>query len=194
VNFIEFIGFIITIVAMFVILIRRSMEERRRRQNPELYEQEEEDREKALRDFLRTMNLEVEEFPGEEEKPLPPPPPKTKPLPPKPSRTRRLVRDAYELESPLDEYERTQGVESRRLETEVGQTEFGEIGQDIVTGDLFMQPSLGAYEIREGGEGSRVTKMLGQLSSPIDMIVYHEIIGKPRALQKHTLPHDLAES
>jgi len=193
VNLIEFIGFIITILAMFVILIRRSMEERRRRQNPELYEQEEEDREKALKEFLRTMNLEVDEIPGEEERPPPPPPPPKKPPEPKPTRPRRLVRDAYELESSLDDYERTSGIESHIRETEVGKTEFGQIGHDVTTGDLFMQPSLGAYDIIAGVEGTRASHILSRLDDPTDMIVYHEIIGKPRALQRHTLPHDLAE-
>ncbi len=73
-NFVEFIGFVIVILAMFFILIRRAMEERRRRKYPELFEKEEQEREKALKEFLRGLNVDVEEV--EELKPEPPPLPK----------------------------------------------------------------------------------------------------------------------
>jgi len=168
------------------------MDERRRRENPELYQQGEEDKEKVLREFLHSMNIEVDDTQVYEEEPAPPPP-KAKPIPKKPVKTKRLVRDAYELESRIEHYEKTSGVESRSYESDVGQIEFREIGKDIVTDDLFLDSGMGAYEIGEGKEESRVNKILERLKSPRDMIIYREVLGPPKALQKHILPHDLAD-
>jgi len=193
VNLIEFIGFIITIIAMFVILFRRAMDEKRRRENPELFQKEEENKEQALREFLQAMNIEVEETEVYEEPAPPPSPPEKKLARKKPARPKRLVRDAYELDSRIEDYEKTKGVESRTLETEVGDTEFRELGQDIVSGDLFLQPSLGAYEIDLEKKKSRASQLLAELKCPSDMVIYREILGKPRGLQRHILPHDLAE-
>ena len=193
-NLIEFIGFVSTIIAMFVILIRRSMIERRRKENPELYQQEEEDKEHALREFLHSMNIEVEDKQVYEEPAPPPPPPEEKPIPKKPDRPKRLVRDTFELERRIEKYEKTRGVESRSLEeTEVGKIEFRELGQEIVTDDLFLDTGIGAYEIDQKREEPRVRKMLENLKHPSDMVIYHEVLGKPKALQRHTLSHDLAE-
>ncbi len=192
-NLIEFIGFIITMIAMFAILVRRSMEERKRRKDPEAYEREEEEREKALREFLRNLDVDVEE---PKKKPASPPPaPAVTEESPKPkARPSRTVRDNYEFASRIKQYEETKGVQSRVFETEIGQKEFDEIGQEIVTGDLFMQPGLGAYEIGQPSSGtSRGAKILKRLERPSDIVIYHEILAKPRGHQKNFLPHDLSE-
>ena len=77
-EFIEFLGFIITMIAMVFLLARRAREEKRRRANPEAYEQEESEKEEELRDFLRSLDPNLELYPP---KP-PPPPPKVAPPPP----------------------------------------------------------------------------------------------------------------
>ncbi len=193
-NFIEFIGFIVTMIVLFFILLRRSWEERKRRQNPEQYEEQEEDREKALREFLRSLNVEVDDTGTfREETPAPPPPPEPEAPPPKPTRPKRLVRDSYELETGIDEYIKTVGVESRKYETDVGKIEFRELGQDILTEDLFLEPSTGEWGVIGRKGKPRIQKIFDNLKRPGDLVIYREILGKPKALQSHILPHDLAE-
>ena len=190
-NLIEFIGFVIAIIALFAIMIRRSLDEKRRREHPELYEHEEEDRERELKEFLRTLEIDVEEPPPPP--PPAPPPPEEKPVKKRPARPKRLVRDAYELERRIEKYEKTKGIESRTLESEVGETEFRELGQEIVTGDLFLQTGLGAYEIVEEQKSVRVAQLFENLEDPSQMIIHREVLGKPKAFQRHILPHDLSE-
>lgn len=93
----EFIGFLITIVAMFGIIISRALEARKRRRDPEAYEREIEEKEEKLREFLKTLNVD---FP--EKKKAPPPPPKGKKIvPPQPVQEKSLEEaptdEAYEI-------------------------------------------------------------------------------------------------
>ena len=63
-NLIEFIGFIVSIVALIIIAVRRSMEERRRRRDPVAYEKEQERKRQALRQTLREMQIRTERMRG----------------------------------------------------------------------------------------------------------------------------------
>ena len=68
-TFIEFIGFIIVMLALFFLMLRRARDEKYRRDHPEEFEQELKGQQLAMREFLESLNIEVEE-----EKPPPPPP------------------------------------------------------------------------------------------------------------------------
>lgn len=149
-TFIEFIGFIVTILALFFLLIRKSWEERKRRENPEIYEEEEKDREKALREFLRSLNVEVEETETELEEPPPPEPI----APPSPQ-----VQETGIEDSPYD----------------------------------LLGPSASSWRVVGKGEKTRADKILEKLDQRRDILVFREILGKPKALQTHMLPHDLSE-
>ncbi|MFN4174099.1 MAG: hypothetical protein ACK4HV_03220 [Parachlamydiaceae bacterium] len=64
-SLIEFIGFIITFFAFIIMSLRRMKEKRQMEANPN----EEDEDDEALRDYLRSIGIEVEE------RPKPPPPP-----------------------------------------------------------------------------------------------------------------------
>lgn len=85
---IELIGFIITMAAFFLLVAKQARDERKRRQNPEAYEEEEErEHQQAVKDLLRSLNIDV---PEDE----PPPKAKTKPKqapPPAPAVDQKIV-------------------------------------------------------------------------------------------------------
>ena len=79
-TFIEFIGFIITMIALFFLMMKRAWEERYRREHPEEFEEEEAERKQALREFLQELDIDIEDLREEEPEPEPPPPPPTTPV------------------------------------------------------------------------------------------------------------------
>jgi len=80
---IELIGFIITMAAFFLLIAKQARDERKRRQNPEAYEEEaEREHQEAIKDLLRSMNIDIPEEQPEHRKAEPPPKPEI-PLPPK---------------------------------------------------------------------------------------------------------------
>lgn len=89
---IEFIGFLITLTAMTFLVFRNAWEQRRKRSHPEEYRSEKDKQEQTLKEFLKSLDVDMketdEEEPEEEEieeieyRPMPPPKPKA--LPPSP--------------------------------------------------------------------------------------------------------------
>lgn len=69
-NLIEFIGFLISLLAVIVLMTKRRQIERYKKEHPEEFEKEELQKEEALKAFLKTLNIEMEE----EKKATPAPP------------------------------------------------------------------------------------------------------------------------
>lgn len=79
-NFVEFLGFIVSLAAFIILAYKRARDARR--QQPDEYHLDSDEQDKKLREFLKSLDVEVEE-----EKPLPRPPVKRKaaPKPPVPA-------------------------------------------------------------------------------------------------------------
>jgi hypothetical protein len=56
----EFVGFLITIVALLFLFLKSSWEEKKRRQNPDKYVEEEKKRKRHLRKLLKEINIETD--------------------------------------------------------------------------------------------------------------------------------------
>lgn len=85
-TFIEFIGFIITLVAMFFIVIKRIFEQRAAQRNPEEYAERERQHQLALKKFYRSLEGQMIEEEDEieeeiEHEPIHPIPHKPEPPP-----------------------------------------------------------------------------------------------------------------
>lgn len=104
-NFIEFIGFIVSLVAMLFLFLKQFFEEAKKRRDPKKYEETQRAREKAIRDVMngnppgsRPYARREEEVDDEEEyeeyvKPAPPPLPKVQ----KPIRKETGTSSKYEV-------------------------------------------------------------------------------------------------
>ncbi len=107
---IELIGFIITMAAFFLLIAKQARDERKRRQNPEAYEEEaEREHQEAIKDLLRSMNIDIPEEQPESKKPEPPPIPEIKTPPQKPEKaavshfkTHKSFKDHYALRKSFD--------------------------------------------------------------------------------------------
>jgi hypothetical protein len=56
-NFIELIGFIISMVALFLLMFKQSKESKQRKEDPENYIEELQDEEVALQELLHSLNI-----------------------------------------------------------------------------------------------------------------------------------------
>lgn len=56
-NFIEFIGFVVSILAMVYLFIKQAMDQRRRRTDPEAYENEVKEREELIRKLMHGESI-----------------------------------------------------------------------------------------------------------------------------------------
>lgn len=116
-TFIELIGFIVTIVAFFLLSIKSSIEKRKRSSMPP--EQVEEEEESDLEEALREMGIELKKQPALPKKKVKhPPPPVNAPEEPK-KNTRDIFKEHYKTDFHEDAYrhevERVKGERARKL-------------------------------------------------------------------------------
>lgn len=194
-NMIEFIGFIVSIVALIIIAVRRSMEERRRRRDPVAYEKEQERKRQALRQTLREMHIDIKEDDeedvhyiddedDEDEDVVVPLPPRIKMPVITKTAPHRTVKDNYAPQPALAVYKTRSAVEERHMITEFEKEEKIAF-RDVVSKDMQMDD---AYEIRVVSDVSMGSKVLKALPSLKEMVILHEILDRPKALKYERPP------
>lgn len=155
-SLVDFIGFIVALVAMFFMFMKRVAEERRRRSLPE------EDKGQTLDEFLRSME--------EGETPKRPSPP---PAPPK-ARPRALP--GTDFRPRLEGYRQESAIEKRKLKTSVED-------RKLAPQQLASVQAAEAYEVIKRKKSSRGLSLINSLKQPRDMFILNEIINKPLALR-----------
>lgn len=194
---IEFIGFVISFIAMIVLFFRQAIEKRRRQQDPEKYDAIENRREQRLREFYKALDVprdddeeDEEDFDDDEDEYIAPPPvhvvpkPKDAYAPAAFARPQRSVKDGYQFRTKIEQLKGQSDIEKRRLATSIGDSYNNRFDTDnIVSPDLQKDLHHDAYALKVGGEGSRVNDIVGRLNSPADMVILHEIIGPPKAMR-----------
>lgn len=151
-NLIEFIGFIITMVAMTFLILRRVWEDRRRRAHPEEYSNKKEQQEATLKQFLKSLDIDMDEEDeeGEIERHIPPKPPQ--PIPKPAVRQQQKMKRSNEFSSPKYTIP---------------------VVQNMAEG----------YHAIVKSEPSQASRMIDQLPSKKQMIVYQEIMNPPVSLR-----------
>lgn len=176
----QFSGLIILFLAIVFSIVRNYLEMRDRRQNPEKYAKERKAQDEAYKEFLRSLDINVDEV---EEKPVPKPPPPVPPKkkefkPPKPvyrvaQQGEEAFSERFGLEPTLDSYSRYESIEERSLETNVSKDSdlHSPLESDVVYG-----------RVRRPSEAK---SLLSNLPRPQDMVVLHEIFGEPRSISPY---------
>ncbi|MFQ5728901.1 MAG: hypothetical protein ACE5GN_00885 [Waddliaceae bacterium] len=208
-TFVEFIGFIIAIVAFFFLMAKQAREQRRRRENPEQYEEELEEQEVAIKKLLQSFNIEVEEEPAT--KPPPPPapegvgPPEVK-IPCERLSDEGAEKDKQHIEEPLRQMWKKPKTSTKLSKLGEGREEVFRKPHEEYRGGLveerreevFRKPHEGkrvkleelkpdheeAYKIHKQKK-SRAKKILGELDSLRNAIILREVLGPPKAFDKH---------
>lgn len=194
-SLIEFIGFVISFIAMLVLFFRRRIELNQQKKNPELYEEMQRRREVRMKEFLnaldvqedRTSHEEEEEDDEEEYEPQPIP----KRQPPKaivPYISPQPVRENYQFRTAIEQYKHQTAIEKRQLPTSLGESYKNrfdkQIDEDIhrdIHADAYSYDD--AYSLVRKKEQNRIVHIIGQLNSPKDMVLLQEVIGPPKALR-----------
>lgn len=194
---IEFVGFVISFIAMIVLFFRRTLEKRRYRANPELYEQMEKRKEERLKEFLRGLDVQHDGHADEEEEEeeddegyiAPPPPVRTvaKQAPYRPAAIntpQRRMQDGSQFRAPIEQLRKHAPIEKHQQPTSIGDSykdrfSAGSVGSTDLLRDLHTD----AYALNVSKENNRVSNILARLETPKDMIILHEVIGPPKALR-----------
>lgn len=184
-SLVELIGFVISMAALIFLSIRRKMDERRREEHPEEYEKEREREQQEYRELLQRLDLPIPEELLDSQ-PSAPPRKIAKEQAPKPSKAlsapKRTVRN-FKFQASLDSRKHSSRIDDRRLKSaiEARQQQFK---QTVVSEALQPEATVDPY-VEQKIAASSTKKLLSGLKKPIHMVIYHEILSKPKALQKN---------
>jgi len=170
---VEFIGFLISFLALIFLFFKNKRE---MKANAERHEEMEED--DPLKEFLKTLDHqeEVHAPPPPEKRYIPPPAePRRRP----PSNGSFSSLDTHRLETNVEKRKLATNIEARKLKTSI---ENRSIGLGIRNRSILLDKSLRAEEARAIPKESRSAGQLGHLASLRQMVIYHEIWDKPKGL------------
>lgn len=163
-NFIEFVGFI----AMLLFMLSSFGKSKRRKQNPEEYEAEEGEKTRQLREFLQGVNGEF----------LNKPTPLHLPLPPKPKVPKATNKSSFTPKVQPNE-------KIAKGKNDLHKGAYAPVMKEFlhpVEQDAYAPSTKDAYAF-EKKKKSRAFGLLQRLRSPKEMVLWHEIIGPPKALR-----------
>lgn len=170
-DFFQFIGFIIILIFAFFLAYKRIKEERLRRKNPEKFEEERREQQAKLKNFLKSLEVDMEE--EEIPRPKPSPPPKPKPPAPKP-KPHRTVGNEFSYKADLDKYKSKVDLEGFKYKT-------------TLEDRYKRQPKptdAPAYEVAYKEGPPRIRTLLERLSSKKEMVLFQIIMEPPKGLRK----------
>lgn len=183
-SFVEIIGFIISFLALIYLFFKQQSIARYRQEHPEAFKEEEIAEEDPLTELMKAIEKETKA--REAARHLPPPPPKViqKPKPLKPPPLAASLND-YHLESQIERRRVESQVEKRKLKSSLeNRTLKSTLSQKLEEKGVHTIPSSHHYGIEEGfTEPSRAEIALRRLTHRRDLIIYQEIIDKPKSLR-----------
>lgn len=166
----ELVGFIVSLFFFFFLFFKKVLGERRRQSQPN-YEDEQEKKEKEnLKQFLKTLDIELEDEKDEPELALPPPPPVK--VAPKPKYS-PPVQSHYAYVPNKDAYQQKSAFETRRLQTAQ------QVGLDERSSVSAHYKDVSTVYATQKEKPSRAKKIVDALKSKKDMVILQEIIRPP---------------
>lgn len=159
-SFLEFVGFVVTMLAMAYLMIRQVREAG---QEPQEEKEIPPEQKKQMNELLRALNIEVKE----EEKPVKVEVKKKKPLPPPPSTVARYVEK--HISQPLTD------LTSRGA----GSDDSYAISSNFETLSL---PSVIPLESDPIPRTSHVKALLSDLPSRKELLIFHDVFGPAKGL------------
>ncbi|MCE5319162.1 MAG: hypothetical protein LLG04_17595 [Parachlamydia sp.] len=181
----DVIGFIVSVFVMLFIIGRHVFSERRRQQHPEEAKLEERKQKETLKNFLKSLDVEMDELDEEEEmearrppviKKAPPPPPQIvqKPQP------HRKVQDDFRFQTKVEQRRFETSVEQRRLETAVEKRK-RDFGANIISQELLRGPDAYSRALTKTQKPSYGTNLIARIGSKKEMVILQEILNPPKA-------------
>jgi hypothetical protein len=170
-SIIEFIGFIITMIAMSLLFIKRVKEERRRRDHPDEVEEEGLPPTDPMKQFLRALERSDDEQDEERHMVQPPQLPLLMPTKQKRPEKKALTREflfqpqleKHHLNPKLAGFLQERAIDSRKLSSSLD--------------DRYTENT---YEVHRKETTSYGMKVIDRLHSRRDMMICHEILSRPK--------------
>jgi hypothetical protein len=173
---VEIIGFIISLLALLYILIKQTVPTQRPGQPP-VYPEEEEIEEDPFREFMKAVEREAAARKVAQRVPPPPPPPKITKRPKKAPLPPSL--EEYRLASQLEDRRLRSSLEERHLKSRLNHREERPGGPPAL-------PVSPLAEEEKKRHPSRAQMAIQRLAHRQDMIIYQEVIGKPKSLRPYS--------
>ena len=176
----DVIGYIVSMIVFMIFFGRHIFFPKRRQPEEEEHDLDEDEQKKALKNFLREINDDMddmEEEPIVKKKATPPP------APPKVHKPQRKVADDFRYQTTIEQRKFETKVQQRRLETAV-ETRKRDFGANIVSPDLQHKPDAYARALVDTQPPSRAQKLVSRLGSKKEMFMLQEILNPPKALRK----------
>lgn len=168
-SIIEFIGFIITMVAMVMLFFKRTREERYRRENPDEMEEEGLPPHDPLKQFLKALEGTYEEEEKEQNvRPPSPPPMQVQQT----SAKKRPLSNEFQFQPKMDKHHLDPKLAGFHQKREIDSRKLGSSLDDRY-GDS-------TYEVHRRESESYARKVVDRLHSRRDMMICHEIFSRPK--------------
>lgn len=184
----DFIGFFISLLALAFLFFRKRREAQRRREHPELYKEEEEQQEEdSLKDFLKSINMPVDERhpqrPVRQYEAMQPKIIKIKAQ----TQTEKIVTEEKRLKNQIEKRQLQNSIDDRRLKNTIEERKL-ESNLENRYADPYGVTDTGknapSYEIIQGViHRSRVQEYLDKLPNKKEMVIFQEIIGPPKGMR-----------
>lgn len=164
-------------------------DEWKRKAHPNQYKKEQQEQDRLMKEFLQSLDIEVEgesEFEQPARKKAPPPPPKRQaPLKSKQKQTtHRNLKGDFEFHSNLDDYSKKNVIENREFKTNIVDKFAEGYGDKLVSKGLRSSQSVSRpYKQKIERKRSRAKKLISSLDTKKDMVLLKEIFGPPKSLQ-----------
>lgn len=206
-NLIEFIGFVISLVAMTILFFSRMIEKKRRALNPKLYDEMEQRKEQKLKEFMRSLHVQHdngfddddddedddEDDEGGEDDYVR--------LPPRIASQQtksRFLRPVIAARTPAADgpVSHPAKYEPQKIESSYEKWRLNSSIKDSYQDRFLKQPGgdalhekslhLDPYALKKESSGNRILRLIAGLDSPKDMIVLQAVIGPPKAFSRNT--------
>jgi hypothetical protein len=167
---VEFIGFIISLLALVYLFFKQQSYEHHRQAQSQDFKNEEVDEDDDLKELMKTIDRETA---ARDTQHLPPRPPQIVKQIKKPSSTSF---EEYRLASQIEKRQLKSSLENRHLKSKIAQK------LEERTLPQIAQPHSHVRDWEEKAP-SRARIALGRLSNRRDLIIYQEIIDKPKSMR-----------
>lgn len=173
-SLVEFLGFLISVAAVLFLFLRHMWEGTHR--NPEHMRDEEQKQKQVLQDFLKSLDIELED-----EKQGPPlkkiEPQKQILKPPPAKKPKRSVEDGFQYQARLDAYKQSTSSDKWGLKTSIEQEvrKFDE--RSVVSPDMQLK---GKLKVAPGE--SRGSYAIRQLTNRKQMFIFQTLLNRPKGL------------
>lgn len=184
-TFTEFIGFIVTMVFLTILFFKRLFEKRKQSLEPESYDREEEDQRKNLKEFLRSLEGDMQEdekraHTQQPKRVQPPPPPVVQKKEIRPPR--QPASERFQFKGKLEGRRPESAIEKRGFKTNIEDRFYESFDERLLSSD-FRSSSTTAYELVHLSKTPRIKNLVRGLPSLKSMIVLKEIMGPPKGMQ-----------